>query len=128
VLHDEVEDPVVGATEVDDADARRMIEAARRTRLVVEARDRLLVAEQVGWMTLSATVRPSAFCTPRYTRPMPPTPISSWSRYAPPIVRPISGSPGLDGSSRSTLAPHTEQNRAASGDIVPHWWHRTRGA
>jgi len=47
VLHDEVEDPVLGPPEVDDRDARRVVEAARRAGLVVEARDRLVVREEV---------------------------------------------------------------------------------
>ncbi len=46
-LHREIEDPVVGATEVDDADAVRVVQPAGGASLAVEASDRLLVAEQV---------------------------------------------------------------------------------
>ena len=47
ILHDQVEDAVLGAPEIDDRDAVRVVEAAGRPGLVVEAGDRLIVREQV---------------------------------------------------------------------------------
>ncbi len=46
-FHRQVEDAVIRSTEIDDADAVRVIQPAARAGLRVEASDRLLVAEQV---------------------------------------------------------------------------------
>jgi hypothetical protein len=47
VLHRQVQDAVLGASEVDDAHAVRMVQAAGRARLLIEARDGLVVPQQV---------------------------------------------------------------------------------
>jgi hypothetical protein len=47
VLHRQVQDAVLGASEVDDAHAVRVVQAAGRARLLIEARDGLVVPQQV---------------------------------------------------------------------------------
>jgi hypothetical protein len=46
---------------------------------VMKRTEALSSPRRCGWMILTATVRPSAFCSARYTRPIedPPTPTSS---------------------------------------------------